>query len=429
MMAKKAMMALLLLSIIACLSLALKAQGAKRLWVLKDSGEIVEYNPLTWAVQNRIPVPAEAVGHPERLSISRNGRMLFGPISGYKSATLPEGSAPPKLWVWDGRKVISFDLEEGSRSVVDRGGNVRVQQTVSRYSLSADGRSLYGFENRLQILKDPRGAELSVSTEVLAWQSDLAGRERIRLVDFHLPRCECGTGVCSESCPEAAFWLPDEGVAGFFFLTRWIPGQIGAVYESTSLFRRSGGNWSERRFNKALEKIEDAGRGGDVVIYSVPDGACCGWNNAGNDQTILIAEGKERVIFDEFDRFGNSDYDVSFFISTARLSPDLESIAMTIQSTATPGAEIRLSDQGKPNPEALARIRKSLAALPAVEAVQTGDPSHRSAFYPNTILVGWLDDREVLVVEKGTLAALNAWTGARRSSPIQIADESRVFLR
>lgn len=428
MIARKAITALLLF-IIPCCSFPGAAQGGRRLWVLEDSGEIVEYNPSTWAVRKAVQVPAEAVRNPDGFAINRIGQMLFCPISEGESTSLPGDSAASRIWLWNGQKSVYLDRADFHKSAATGGGNVSVAQNLPRYSLSADGRNLYWFENEFQTLRNASGAELSVSTAIRAWQSDLAGRQRIRIADFALPPCKCGTGVCSESCPEAAFWFPDGGVDDFFFLTGWIPGQIGAIYESTSLFRRSAGKWSGRKLTKALENVEDAARGGVIVIYTVLDGACCGWDNWGDDQTILIADGKETVIFDEFKRFGNPDYDVSFFTSTAKLSPDLQSVAVTIVSTASPGAEIHLSDQGKPNPEVLARIRASIVSLLAVEVLRTGDPSRRSALFPNATLVGWLNDGEILVIEEGILVALNAWTGVRRNSPIKVANESLVFLR
>jgi hypothetical protein len=187
--------------------------------------------------------------------------------------------------------------------------------------------------------------------------------------------------------------------------------------------------WSEHKLPKALEEVDDAARGGASIIYRVLDGACCGWDNAGDDQTILYSDGRETVLFDELRRYRNPNYDVSFFTSNARFSPDLRSIAMTILSTAMPGNEIRLTDEGKPNPDELARIQKSILGLPAVEVIRTDTPSKPFALFPHSSLVGWLNENEILIIENGVLAAIDIFKGNRRSSPVKVADESFVFLR
>jgi hypothetical protein len=218
-------------------------------------------------------------------------------------------------------------------------------------------------------------------------------------------------------------------VEDFFLVTRWIPGQIGATYESSSIYRRADQGWLEKKLAKALENVEDAARSGAIVIHTLPDGGCCGWDNVSNDQTVLEADSRETVIFDEFKRFGNPNYDISFFTSAAKLSPDLQSVSLTIISTALPGAEIGPSEQGKPNAEELARIRKSIARLPEVEAISIDNPSKTFAALPHATLVGWLDNDEILAVESGVLVALDVRKGIRRISPIKVANESFVFLR
>src|SRR5437879_7421727 len=49
----------------------------KRLWVLQPSGEMVEYNPATFAIMQRIKVPPEALKSPSNISINRQGQILF----------------------------------------------------------------------------------------------------------------------------------------------------------------------------------------------------------------------------------------------------------------------------------------------------------------------------------------------------------------
>ncbi len=425
----KAEMTALLSFLVLCLNPALLAQTQKRLWVLRPPGEIVEYNPSTWTVKTTFKVPPEAARSPQSLALNSSGQILFCPVVEGEAANLPPGSAAGRVWLWDGQKGAYLERGAVQKSTPAAGGSVSAVESLPRCFLSADGHSLYWFANEFRILRNAEGLDRSVTTTFRAWQTDLAGEHRNQIAGFEFSPCECGTGACSETCPEAAFWIPDGGVDDFFLLTRWIPGQIGATYESSSLFRKSQGKWTEYKLTRVLEEVKDAAQGGDAAVYVILDEGCCGWDNASDDQTILVADGKETVIFDERKRFGNPNYDVSFFTSSARLSPDRRSVAMTIASTEQPGAEIRLSDQGKPDPGELARIRKSLAGLPAVEALRTDDPAKRIAVLPRATLAGWLSDSEILVVENGLLVALDVGKGTRRTSRIKVENDSLVFVR
>ena len=230
-------------------------------------------------------------------------------------------------------------------------------------------------------------------------------------------------------CPEAAVWAPDGGVDTFLFVTHWIPGQIGATYEASFLYRRSAAGWSPTKLPAPIERFLDAGRNGAVWIEAVPDGACCGWDNASSDRMVLERDGKKTVLFDEFQRYGNKDYDVSFDTPKARLAPSGRMIAFTIDGPAAPVAEIRLADEGRPDPAQLARIRAALADLPAVEVV---DPDHPAAApvarLHHAQLVGWLGDAEILIAEDGRLVAVDVSSKRRRESGIHVCSARDAFV-
>src|SRR5258708_22509033 len=97
---------------------------------------------------------------------------------------------------------------------------------------------------------------------------------------------------------------------------------------------------------------------GLLVIEAITDGACCGWVNESDDQTMLIRNGKRAILFDEFQHYQNQNYDVSFFTANAKLSPHSTLTALTITATQEPGGEIRLSDSGKANATELSRIQQ-----------------------------------------------------------------------
>jgi hypothetical protein len=45
------------------------------------------------------------------------------------------------------------------------------------------------------------------------------------------------------------------------------------------------------------------------------------------------------------------------------------------------------------------------------------------------MLVGWIDDKELLIIENHLLVAYNPGTGARRKSTVKVEDGLHVFLR
>ncbi len=102
---------------------------------------------------------------------------------------------------------------------------------------------------------------------------------------------------------------------------------------------------------------------------------------------------------------------------------------MTIVSTAQANKPIQLAEEGQANPEESQRIRKALADLPAVEVKSLEDTPRRVAFVPHAALVGWMSEKEMLIVEDHVLVVYNVGTGARRKSSVRVEDAARVFLR
>jgi hypothetical protein len=271
--------------------------------------------------------------------------------------------------------------------------------------------------------------ELSVSTTFRAWESDNGGKQKQDLTTFDFPECRCPTGSCSETCPEARFWVPERGVEDYFIITRLVEGQTETQYLSSTLYQQAPGTWSATDLPQPLQRVLDMAEHGSVVISAVLDTGCCGWENQSNDQTLLLSYGKTVVLFDERAKYNNPDYDVSFFTENAKLSPEHAHVAMTIEASAKSSAPIQLSEQGQANPAESLRIRKALTELPAVEVVSTVDPGRRSAFLPHAYLVGWLSEKEILVVENHLLVAYNIATGAHRRSTTKVPDPALVFVR
>jgi hypothetical protein len=403
----------------------------KRLWVLRAPGEMVEYDPATFAAKPAaanppIKVPAEAVKSPLSVSVNHLGQILFAPTV---SLPLAEGDAdaPHKAWLWNGKTVTWVDLGV-SRKTATAGSNVAITESAAAAYLSADGQHLFWFANRARRLQREE-MDLSSATTWQAWQTDLEGNARQDIASSELPDCLCTTGSCEETCPYGVVWAPEEGVGRFFLVTQFIAGQTGPTYKASVRYQGEAGKWVANPVTLPLQRVLDAGSDGDAIVEAIPDTSCCGWVNQSDDQTLLRNREKTLVVFDEQATFKNSDYDVSFYTSNARLQPGLGAVAMTLVATAEPNKPIQLAEQGQASVEESQRLRKALDELPAVEVKNLEESLKRIAYLPHATLVGWISDKEILVVEAHVLVAYNVSTGVRRKSGIRVEDGAHVFLR
>jgi hypothetical protein len=398
-------------------------QTSARVWVLRE-GEINEYSPSDWSIVNTIKVPKEFFKDPDRLQITGSGSMLFCVNPDIQFADPAHHFSQDQIWVWNGQSPSILNRLSGEKPGEES------DRTKRRWiSLSADGRRLLWFENESRENRDPQGLPVSVLTSSRIWHTDLTGADPEQIADFSFPRCKCETGVCSETCPEAGFWFPRTGVDDFFFVNHWIPGQLGSTFVSSFLFQRSRGKWASSKLSGIFEDVLDAAQGGSVAVHRIGDGGCCGWENEGNDQTMVATGGKDSPIFDERRKYNNPDYDVSFYTANASLSPSGSTVAVTIVSTAGPGEEIRLADSGKENPLELDRVRKSLETMPVTEVISLSNPSRPLFSSSHTEFAGWLNNNQILVVENGVLSIVDPADGARKRSPIKVRDVSTVYVR
>jgi hypothetical protein len=386
----------------------LSAAGAQdpthvRVWVLERPDHLVQYEAATFVKTQAIIVPNAAFQDGVRLVVNGRGQALI---------RLDDRT----VWTWDGEKAGTWDSGAVTPAPNRRASPAR--EIDPHWFLAADGAHAFAAADVFTTVVGESGVERSRMGRFELWQADLSGGARQTLLTEPLPACSCGTGVCSETCLESQVWAPDGIIDSFFFLTRWVPGQIGPTFESTRLYRERDARWQGVRLPAPVEAFLDASADGGVWIEAVPDTGCCGWSNESDDQTVLVREGHRVVLFDEFRRFGNQDYDVSFFTMKARLSPDGRQVALGIQADVVPGSDPRLAADGHENAEALKAIRQALQDLPEVDvsAVETPDAPNRRI--PHAELVGWLNDSEILVLEKGVLVAVDVATGDRRESGI-----------
>jgi hypothetical protein len=428
------------LSLVLCFVAPAIAQS-KRLWVLRAPGEMVEYDQATFtakaateALPNKIPpinvspikVPPELMKSPLSVSVNHRGQILFAPTV---SLPLVEGDAdvPHKAWLWNGRASIWLDLGV-SRKTATAGSNLAITESAAAAYLSVDGQHLFWFANQARRLQREE-MDLSTATTWQAWRTDMEGNARQDLATSALPDCRCTTGTCEETCPYSFAWVPDEGIDGFFLVSQFVTGQTGPTYKTSARYREEAGRWMASPLPLPLQRVLDGASEGSVIVEAIPDTGCCGWLNQTDDQTLLRSGEKTLLLFDELATFKNPDYDVSFYTSNARVRPDLGAVAMTLVATSEPNKPIQLAEQGQASLEEAQRLHKALEELPAVEVRSVEDSPERIAYLPHTTLVGWISDKEILVVEGHFLVAYNVGTGVRRKSTIRVEDAAHVFLR
>jgi hypothetical protein len=75
------------------------------------------------------------------------------------------------------------------------------------------------------------------------------------------------------------------------------------------------------------------------------------------------------------------------------------------------------------------RIRKALTGLPAVAVKTIDEASKQVAFVPHAVLVDWINDKELLIVEDHVLVLYNVASGSKRKSTVRVEDAVHVFLR
>ena len=411
------------------LVLTAHAQSPKQLWVLQEPNQIVEYDVTTFVVRRTMRVPRRLVEHPEYLSINAKGQMVFLPLKGAQWAGGEMASAGDRMWFWDGHQARERKLE-GTKTRGDKAGKPTVTETAPEWFLSGGGEFLFWFETRFEKITDEFGVERSARFTSEVSRTDLAGGKLETIASLSSAGwCECATGACSETCPEWEFWAPDGVVGDFFLLTRVTPGQLESTYHESFLYQRSGRTWQPKKLSQAIQKPLAASEKGEILVAAVPDGGCCGWDNEGNDQTLLLRNGNVDVLYDEEARYHNRNYDVSFYTADARLAAGNAMLAYTVVSTAPIGSPIRLSSDGKENAEELARVRKAIGELPAVEVVQLGTPPRSATVIPRAGLVGWVNDRELLVAQDGQLTVYDIRGSKRKQSTIRVRNAADAFLR
>ena len=164
---------------------------------------------------------------------------------------------------------------------------------------------------------------------------------------------------------------------------------------------------------------------------------CCGWENESSDR-LLAHNGKQKfILYDEFSRFNNRNFDISFYVFNAEISLDKKRVAYTIKPCCKPFDTIRFSSdvfdksRGKEyvNLEDQKKIQSVLDTLPLVE-VSTIDASPEvSASIKNAVLSGWMDNDRLLLIKDNKLAVFRLSSKDVQVFSIPVESPHQVYLR
>jgi hypothetical protein len=387
----------------------------RSLWVIQRPDKIVQYDALTFAEYRTIEFPAKDLqylqfsAHLLQLSANKAGQIITGSNQWFSEDT---------TWFWDG---------SAARVLPKRQPEQNCTEGPPSWFLSGDGAHLFLADNECAVTGTD-DAE-SVTTRFHVWQTDLSGRNREPVLEVAFPPCPCHGG-CTDVCPEGLIFAPEGIIDDHFFLTDWVPGQLQSTYNSTSVYRKTSTGWVRDKLRASVESFLDSRERGSSWIERVLDTGCCSWQNANSDQTMLVRDAQSTVFFDEWKRYANSAYDVSFNTAFARFSPNGGRIAFTTDTSFDPvHDELRMSGNAEPpGPAALARIQSLFRDMPTLDVVASDRltvPIHRIT---RASLIGWLNDNEILITENGRVAILDVGSGKRQTSTIPVQNPTEAVL-
>jgi hypothetical protein len=224
----------------------------------------------------------------------------------------------------------------------------------------------------------------------------------------------------TEPCPGPRLYAPGGVVRGALAVTWWErETMLDREDGRCNLLRhvRQPKGWRQLTDWSNGEPPLDLGADGAALVVD-PDGGCCGWSNGSSDRLLYASAETSLVVFDEWHRFRNTDYDVSFLAASARISPDSRSVAMTIVGTAPASDSLRPSHDGQVDSLKLAGVRSALASLPLTIVAPLQATGGAPLELPRTEVVGWTSERELIVAQGRELVAVDVVR--RRSRPTGI---------
>lgn len=411
------------------------SKRAKSIYVLSDStGIITEYDALTFNVKQIIQIPKDLYftskdlfDRPWYLRISNNGHILYYNDERKYNSELTIRN----IWYFDGEREYRALMPKVLKVYPSLDYSL-VLEKISAPVLDSELPMFYWIINRIakyrneSVEKGYYKSFLNVNVELLKihFDANKLVEEPISITNFE--ECECETGICEETCPFGYLVEPKGGISNFLEIEHRVCGQLETRVEGYTYFEKINGNWI---------KTNGEGKFKQPFIEVYEDGGCCGWINASSDM-LFVTDGKiKKVIFNEWDRFSNKNYDVSFVPNNGELSPDFSMIAYEIiveeyvineyKNTGT----IRLSCDGVENKEELNRIISILQDLPIAEIVSIQNENKKILELKNTRFIGWINNNKLLLQKDTAIYTYDISNIDFVSLSLSVKPNEYVFLR
>ena len=407
---------------------------AKRVFVLHhETGILTEYNPLDLRRGNQIKIsgyngyrrhegPAYQFRSPTNdLLVNQSGHILYYEDGVTRQQVGGKKLNVRKLWYWNGAtwhhakvsypeeiSLISLPFMDEKEDVfywyVNSGTeNVLISNATHPSRYINNNFELYRFCFRDTLVQE-------------------------RIIKLGFDECLCSTGACEETCPIGRMAIFNNIIQQFISVEHFVSGQLGSEIIGTTYYERYDNKWIEKN------KVDIRNH---LFVNIIEDAGCCGWNNESSDQ-LHVFNGKQKiVIYDEFSRFKNQNYDISFYVSNSELSLDKKRVAYTIRPCCKPFESIRLSSRafdkhrGKEyvNLEDQKKIQSVLDTLPVVEVSSIHEFPERLATLKDAVLSGWLDNDRLLVIKDNKLAVFHLSSNHIKTFPIPVESLHQVYLR
>ena len=407
---------------------------AKRVFVLHhETGMVTEYNPVNLRPENQIKIPGyngyqkhEGPAYQFRsptkdLLVNRSGHILY-----YEDRVKHRQVAGRKLNVrqlcyWNGKKWHHAEVSYPEGIYLISAPFLDEKEDVFYWYVNAGVESLMTSNSTHPSLYINNDFEL-----YRFYFRDTLVQERIIKLVFD--ECLCSTGACEETCPIGRMAIFNNIVQQIISVEHFISGQLRSEIIGTTFYERYGNKWIEKN------KVEIQNH---LFLKIIEDGGCCGWQNESSDR-LLAYNGKQKfILYDEFSRFNNRNFDISFYVFNAEFSLDKKRVAYTIKPCCKPFDTIRFSSdvfdksRGKEyvNLEDQKKIQSVLDTLPMVE-VSTMDASPEvSASIKNAVLSGWMDNDRLLLIKDNKLAVFRLSSKDVQVFSIPVESPHQVYLR
>jgi hypothetical protein len=407
---------------------------AKRVFVLHhETGIITEYNPVDLHSENQIKI-SEYNGYQRHegpayqfrsstkdLLVNQSGHILYYEDHSTHQRISGKKLKVRKLGYWNGKKWYHAEVTYPEGIYFISVPFLDEKQDVFYWYVNS------GIENSISSNSTHPSFYINNNFELYRFYfRDTLIQERIIKLVFN--ECLCSTGVCEETCPIGRMTVFNNIIQQIISVEHFIPGQLGSEIVGTTYYERYDTNWIEKNKVDILNHL---------FVDIIEDGGCCGWKNESNDQ-LLVHNGKQNfIIYDEFSRFKNRNYDISFYVSNAELSLDKKRVAYTIKPCCKPFQRIRFSShifdisRGKEyvNLEDQQKIRSILDTLPLVEVSTIHESPRIVATVKNAVLSGWMDNDRLLLIKDNKLAIFRLSTGDIQTFSIPVESPHQVFLR